>query len=99
MALDPSDPRVEAAVLGRETELFLNTPLGGYLIRRTESEIQSGVERLKYADPEDAPRIRQLQSDIRRAESFQNWLAEAVQAGNQAIASIEGEGADDAAGE
>lgn len=70
--------------LGFDIEAFLSGPVGRYLTERAESEINEAVAELCNADPEDPKAIRTIQNRIHRAESFQQWLAEGVQAGMQA---------------
>lgn len=70
--------------LGFDIEAFLSTPVGIYLTERAESDIKEAVAELCNADPENPKAIREIQNRIHRAESFQQWLAEGVQAGRQA---------------
>lgn len=72
---------METAGFGIEVEAFLNSPIGRYLVRRAHQEVDEAVEGLKKADPTDVRRITELQNLIHRAESFDSWLAEAVQEG------------------
>lgn len=69
---------------GLDVEAFVKSPIGVYLADRAESEINDAMEQLKVADPENPKAIRDLQARIWRADSFQRWLAEAIQDGWQA---------------
>lgn len=89
--LDPEDPAVRAAVFGEQVQDFLRSPVGSYLLQRSEQELAEHLYRLKKASPADAAGIAKLQAQIEVLEGFQNWLAEAVQAGLTAIATIDGE--------
>ena len=70
--------------LGFQVQAFLGSELGQYLIHRAEACIESAVERLKVADPEDSKTLRAIQNEIRVAESVQYWLADAITAGQNA---------------
>ncbi len=78
--------RIQA--LGEEAERFITSPLGKFMIERAEGEVEEAVEALKVIDPSEAGEIRILQNKIKTGEDFQYWLAEAVQAGANAIEAI-----------
>lgn len=69
---------------GFEVQAFLRSNIGKYLVQRAETEVEDAVEALKVVDPEDPKAIRDLQAKIAQAGSFQYWLAEAYQAGENA---------------
>lgn len=69
---------------GMQVEAFLGSEVGKYLIGRAEQEVEDATSQLKDADPENPKLIRDLQSTIKRAESIQYWMAEAIQAGHLA---------------
>ena len=69
---------------GMQAEAFLLSPIGRYLVKRAEGEIEQAVEGLKQADPDDSKSIRNLQNAVKVAESIQYWLAEAIQTGHNA---------------
>lgn len=82
---------VNAIDFGIEVEAFLCSKVGQYLIQRAEGEITDALEALKEVAPDDAPAIRIMQSQIKRAESIQYWMAEAIQEGlNNAKLLIDG---------
>ena len=82
---------INAIDFGIEVEAFLRSKVGQYLIQRAEGEIADALEALKEIDPDNAPAIRALQGQIKRAESIQYWMAEAIQEGlNNAKLLIEG---------
>ena len=70
---------------GMEVEAFLDSSIGKFIIGRAEDEIDDSLEELKHVSPEDADKIRMLQNRIFRCESIQYWLAEAIQAGSNAL--------------
>lgn len=66
---------------GIEVEAFIKSKVGQYLIKRAEQEIEGALDALKTVKPEDVEAIRALQSTIKRAESIQYWMAEAIENG------------------
>lgn len=70
--------------LSFQVEVFLQGPIGQFLIKRADEEIESAVEALKRIDPEDPKGIRAQQHIIQVAESVQYWFADAIQAGHNA---------------
>lgn len=84
MPLNPKDPLVEWATFGREVQLFLQSPIGDFLLKRSEEEISEAVLELKKVHSWRRRRIQELQNTIKVAEKFQFWLADAIAAGNQA---------------
>lgn len=74
----------ETIDFGFEVEAFLKSKVGSYLIDRAEEEISTAVEKLKHVDPRNADEIQSLQNQVFRAESIQYWLAEVIQAGENA---------------
>lgn len=70
--------------LGLDTEAFLNTTLGKYLEGRAQAEAVDAMQGLKTADPADAKAIQALQNAVFRAESFANWLNDAIADGSLA---------------
>lgn len=72
---------VREVQFGIEVEAFLGSPLGKYLVGRAEEERDAALEEFKKADVADASLMRDIQNRVWRAEQFQTWLAEIVQAG------------------
>ena len=66
---------------GAEVKAFLGTNIGKYLVAKAEGEVADAVEELKTVSPSDPVAIADLQNRVYRAESFQYWLAEAIQTG------------------
>lgn len=73
-----------AVSFGMTVEAFLESPIGKYLVNRAEEEVEDAVEKLKVVDCTATREIRALQNQVYRAESIQYWLAEAIQAGQNA---------------
>lgn len=84
---EQQDSRLEIGELygkvefGIEVENFLHSKVGKYLIKHAEDEREEAIKALKDADPFDPNAIRKLQDTIRRAESIQLWMANAMQDG------------------
>ena len=70
--------------LSFQVEAFLKSPIGQYLVARSDEEVEAAVEELKKADPEKAAEVRAIQNRIHVIEQVQYWLAEAIQAGHNA---------------
>lgn len=77
------------AVMGKQAEEFIASDIGQYLIGCAEQEIAQAHDQLKRVAPWRTRRIRDLQNEIWRAESFQSWLAELVISGKQSLQAIE----------
>lgn len=84
MPIDPRDPMLQQAAFGRQVELFLQSDIGDFLLKRSEEEIAEAVLKLKTVNPWRRRKIQELQNAIKIAEKFQFWLADAIAAGNQA---------------
>jgi hypothetical protein len=87
----PHDELLETAVFGKEVENFLSTKIGKYLVSRAEVQAEEATERLKRTPAWRKRKITDLQNEIWKAESFQQWLADAVMDGQQALNLIEGD--------
>jgi hypothetical protein len=66
---------------GFDVEAFLKSDIGVYLSERAESERQGALEQLALVDADDTKKIRALQQQIAVVDSWQQWLAEAVNEG------------------
>lgn len=88
MAISETQQLQGQVALGQHVEGFLTSATGKYLIARAEAEIQEALEALKTVACTDAKAIQALQNQVYRAESLQYWLAEAIQAGDNANAEL-----------
>lgn len=70
--------------LGLATEQFVKSDVGRYLIGRARGEAEEAIERLKKVDANDPKSIREIQNEIWRAESFQQWLEDTILGGRNA---------------
>lgn len=75
------DELVKGVAFGIETEAFLQSTLGRYLIKQAEDERDAALMDFRTADTSDAKLMAKIQNRVWRAEQFQTWLAEIVQAG------------------
>lgn len=89
--MNRENPLMETAIFGREVEVFLNTSVGKYLVKRAEEEAQEATHALKSVFPMRWRKITELQNRIYRAESIQKWLGEAIMDGVHAEKIITGE--------
>lgn len=67
-----------------EVNSFLETKVGAYLCQCADKEIEAAHNVLKKIFPWRRNAIRDLQNRIWRAESFKQWLDDAIRAGAQA---------------
>lgn len=87
---DPKDraEKFTTVGFGLDCQQFFDSPIGKYLKHRAEQDVEDGVEALKEVDAADTNKVRQIQSDIKRAESFMYWMAEAINAGKEAATQL-----------
>lgn len=86
--LDPEEPTVQAAVLGKMVEDFLTSDVGDYLLQRAKSQEEAATEGLLslcFAGAPDPKELERFTLQIRCARMFQQWLGEAVETGLQAL--------------
>ena len=83
--LDPDDPVVRSATLGRVVEDFMDGPIGTLLEEKAKAEELDAVTKLITVDPEDPKEIRRLQNQALVAGKILEWLAETVQQGHMAL--------------
>ena len=76
---------------GERVQQFLRSDIGQYLLDRSKAEIDDALQRLKDVEPQNSNEIRQLQSIVKRNESVEQWLGEALQAGWDAKNILAGE--------
>ena len=84
--IDPDDPLVRTAVFGKVVEDFLQSEIGAYLLQRALDQEEAATRALvAHAATWSVREIVECQGRIHTAENFRTWLAEAVDAGDQAI--------------
>lgn len=81
---------LEIAVFGKQVEIFWDSRIGQYLLENTLQDYNTALEKLKTVDPSDTKTILRLQGEVWRAESFRDWLSDAITAGMKATQILEG---------
>jgi hypothetical protein len=81
--------RLAEVRLGLDTEQFLKTPVGRYLLGRAEHDAQDAIDRLKTVDAADANAVRKAQGDAILVERFMAWLNDAIMNGRNAEEQLE----------
>lgn len=79
--------------LGKDSEEFIESELGRYIIGRVEQDRADAVEKLVSTHPWRRRRIRELQNEIWRCDTFKGWLADCVIRGKQALELLDQEAA------
>jgi hypothetical protein len=82
--MDESDQRnilMETAILGKQAEMFVNSDIGKYLLARAEEKSRICYDQLKKVAPWRQKRIRDLQNEIWKCESFRTWILESINEG------------------
>lgn len=74
----------QRVVLGLDTEAFLGSNVGRYIVQRAQEEIDEARESLETVDPENAKAVRDLQFVIGVARATVQWMKEAVADGQNA---------------
>lgn len=69
---------------GLDCRAFMESPIGAYLTKRANDDIDTALDSLRSVNPTDPEAIRALQNDIRCAENFLTWMGEAVTEGENA---------------
>lgn len=83
---DPNDPLVQTAVFGRMCEDFLKSEIGEYLLARALEEEEEHTKLLvSNAANWDLTQRVEGQAKIWRAQKFREWMADAINAGEQAL--------------
>lgn len=83
------DVLIAEAEIGEEARRFLESDIGRLIVGRAQQDIDSAVYELKNANPRDPDKITELQNQIWRGESIISWIAEAIEAGNEALKQYE----------
>ena len=76
--------RMKTAAFGMEVAAFTHTLIGQYLLERALAERSQALEQLVLVPASDAEAVRELQLVVRRCDSLQQWLEDAVMAGENA---------------
>jgi hypothetical protein len=87
---DMPPQELETAVFGKQVEIFWDSRIGQYLLVNTLREYNYSLEKLKTCDPTDFKQVVKLQAEIWRAESFRDWLSQAIEDGIRSTKILEG---------
>jgi hypothetical protein len=81
---DSTKDAFEVARFGIETERFLSSQIGRYLIGRAESERDKAINAFKEVDPANVSEVRKLQDAVNIPDRIMRWLSEAIENGRVA---------------
>lgn len=82
LGLDPNDPLVRNAVLGREVTEWMEGPIGAFVMDRVRKRLAVLEQSLRTIDPfKDPGPISKVQAEILHWEGFAGWLGDAIQGG------------------
>lgn len=87
MATGPTEEQrllLSEVELGLEIEKFLRGPIGIYLLERSKDQADEAMAKLKVVKPENTEQIREIQTEIWRCDSFEQWLRDAILNGRNA---------------
>lgn len=83
--LDPDDPLVRMATLGRIVEDFMAGPIGTLLQEKATAEEYEALEKLRTVDPEDPAMIRKYQNQALVAGKVMEWLQDTIHQGQMCL--------------
>lgn len=89
----PVDPELRALYIAVDlqhaAEAFSKTTIGRYVLRKAAEERTDALADLVDVDAADQNRIRELQTTVKRADSIEMWLAQAILDGQHAHAQLD----------
>ena len=74
---------------GGVVKAFLESDIGRHLVRRAELERQAALDEMADGDVTNIDRMRELQMVVRRADSIQQWLADAIMDAHAAVDTLQ----------
>ena len=77
-----------ALELGLDARQFLGSKIGQYVAKRAMDEMYAATQQLADVDPFDHKTIVRLQQENKVASAALSWLAQAIEAGTQAEATL-----------
>jgi hypothetical protein len=89
--LDPNDPVVRTAVMGKVVEDFIGGDVGRLLAKHAQDCVDKSTEELKTISPLRVFKVMKLQHHIEMWEGFQQCLANAIMDGQNATKILEGD--------
>lgn len=90
-----NDELYARAAFGKQVELFWSSAVGNYLRGRARECYTAAVQQLKSCDPTDAKLVMRAQGDIWKAESLEQWIADAISDGLKSLDIIDHPGEDE----
>ena len=78
------DELLSLAKMGVDAETFIRTPLGKFLVKKAEDEIEAATQDLISADPDDVKSNTELRNRIHVARMFVVWLTDSINMGRSA---------------
>lgn len=82
---------LELAKLGIEAEAFLRSPLGKFLRKKAEDEIDAATQELIDCAPNDFFGNRDIRNKIHVARMFLVWVSDAINIGRAAHEQLDDE--------
>lgn len=79
------DQLIAEAEIGEEARKFVESDLGKTIIGMAQQDARAAEEALGDVDPTDIKAIVSLQNKIKLCRLFEQWLAELISRGNDAI--------------
>jgi len=87
--LSDADVLKAEAILGKDAEEYISSELGRYIIERVDQDKSEAILKLSTTSVWRKNRLRELQNEIWRCDTFKTWLAETVTRGRQALDLLE----------
>ena len=79
------DELIAEAEVGEAAQALLDSDLGKVLIGMAKQEVALAQEQLATVTPTDVDKIRELQTQAWRGSTFEQWLIELVNKGENAL--------------
>lgn len=79
------DELIAQAEIGEEARKFIGSDLYKCMVGIASQHADENLIELERVDPDDSKKIRKLQDEIRHFRSFEKWLKELIDEGDNAI--------------
>lgn len=80
-----SDELIAEAEIGDAARKFVESELGKTLLGMAQQEIALAQEALETVDPTNIEKVRALQNQAKVGRNFEQWLAELISKGENAL--------------
>lgn len=77
-------------IIGNDAEEFVDSELGRTVLGMAKQDIETAVMAFDEADATDQKAIAKIQQDLRVARRFEQYLAELIQRGREALTAQQG---------